>query len=164
MKRSVETHASVDEGSGPVVMTFAHDTMVHTLMTGMDRDFQRHMIHQTFLLTHNLIHDLINTLPGLNQEQKQALYEKYSEENLEQVLMTFFESLQDYQFNVHTLPIVQAIHNLPRMELAETAASMVKLNSFQQKVTQQPETVGGPVDVALISRGEGFVMLKNVGV
>jgi hypothetical protein len=47
------------------------------------------------------------------------------------------------------------------MELAETAASLVKLNSFQLRVSGQPETVGGPVDVAIISLADGLVMIRD---
>ncbi|MEM9122636.1 MAG: hypothetical protein AAGB03_04870 [Pseudomonadota bacterium] len=164
LKRSLEHQASVDAASGPVVMTFAHDDMIHTLMTGMDRTFRGFVFQEALRLTTSLVQDLIETLPGLTAEQKAALFSKYSEENLRHALSTFFDTIEDYQTKVHTVPIVQAIHNLPRMELAETAASLVRLNSFQQKVTHQPETVGGPVDVALISRTDGFVLIRDIGV
>jgi len=45
---------------------------------------------------------------------------------------------------------------LPKKELGETAASLIKLNSFQQKVMNSVETVGGPIDVAVISRNSGL--------
>lgn len=163
LKRVLDQKAAVEENGMPVVMTFAHDDMIHTFMTGMDRDFRDHVFLEMFHLTSGIVWDLINGLPGLTAEQKQALFEKYSEENLRQTMIEFFHSIRDYQFEKHTWPVVQAIQSLPRMELAETAASLVKLNSFQMKVTAKPETVGGPVHVALISRSEGFVLLKNVG-
>ncbi len=86
---------------------------------------------------------------------------KYSEDSLASALASFFERIDMYQRRIHTEPILRAVDNLPRMELAETAASLVKLNSFQLRVSGQPETVGGPIDVAIISLADGLVMIED---
>lgn len=161
LKRAIDRQEAVLPDSGPVVMTFAQDKMIYTFMTGIDRDFRLYLFIETLKLTHQLVADLINSLKMLSQDQKQQLYDQYSEENLSGALMAFFQNVDEYQRRFHTMPIFQAIHSLPRAELAETARSLVKLNSFQQKVTMQPETVGGPVDVALISLSEGFVLIRE---
>jgi hypothetical protein len=41
------------------------------------------------------------------------------------------------------------------------AESLVSLTSFKRKVSTQTETVGGPVDVAVISKGDGFVWMHR---
>ena len=41
------------------------------------------------------------------------------------------------------------------------AETFVNLASFKRKVTMEPETVGGPIDVAIISKGDGFVWIKR---
>lgn len=41
------------------------------------------------------------------------------------------------------------------------AETLVNLTSFRQKVSMSVETVGGPVDVAVISKGDGFVWIKQ---
>lgn len=161
LKKALDRKAAVDANSGPVIMTFAQDKMIYTFMTGMDRDFRTYLFIETLKMTHQLVADVVASVPGLSREQKQELYERYSEEHLSHALMAFFQAIDYYQQQVHTLPIFQAVHTLPRKELAETAASLVTLNSFQQKVMQQPETVGGPVDVALISLAEGFELIKG---
>lgn len=163
LKRADDRRSEVDPNGGPVMMTFAQDKMIYTFLTGIDRDFRQYLFLETLRLTHHLIADLISDLPGLDNAQKQKLFDQYSEANLNQALGTFFLKVEEYQQAVHTTPIIRALHTLPRAELAETAASLVKLNSFQQKVMQQPETVGGPVDVALISLSEGFVMIRDGG-
>ena len=35
------------------------------------------------------------------------------------------------------------------------------LTSFRRHVTPDAETVGGPIDVAVISRGDGFIWIKR---
>ena len=41
------------------------------------------------------------------------------------------------------------------------AETLVNLTSFKQKISDELETVGGPIDVAVISKGEGFVWIKR---
>jgi hypothetical protein len=50
---------------------------------------------------------------------------------------------------------------LPKDELAAMAESLVNLTSFKRKVTMESETVGGPIDVAVISKGDGFIWIKR---
>jgi len=51
--------------------------------------------------------------------------------------------------------------SLPKTELAAMAESLVNVTSMKRKVSLQAETVGGPVDVAVISKREGFVWIKK---
>ena len=50
---------------------------------------------------------------------------------------------------------------LPKEELAEMAETLVNLTSFKRRVTPSAETVGGPTDVAVISKGDGLVWIKR---
>jgi len=61
----------------------------------------------------------------------------------------------------HSDPIIEIVNHLPKEELAAMAEALVNLTSFKRHVTRQAETVGGPVDVAVISRGDGFIWIKR---
>jgi hypothetical protein len=50
-----------------------------------------------------------------------------------------------------------------RDELAETARDLVTLNIFKKRIMAQKETVGGAVDVAVISREGGFHWTSRKG-
>lgn len=58
-------------------------------------------------------------------------------------------------------PILDAVAMLPKDELGAMAEALVNLTSFKRKVSVEAETVGGPIDVAVISRGDGFVWIKR---
>jgi len=59
-------------------------------------------------------------------------------------------------------PILDSVEYLPKDELAAMAESLVNLTSLKRRVSiDDPQTVGGPVDVAVISRGDGFVWIKR---
>lgn len=57
--------------------------------------------------------------------------------------------------------VLDMVHYMPKSDLASMAESLVNLTSMKRRVSAERETVGGPVDVAVISKGEGFVWIKR---
>ena len=60
-------------------------------------------------------------------------------------------------------PITNSVATLPIEELALLAESMINITSMRRKVAIDDSngTVGGPVDLAIISKGEGFIWIKR---
>ena len=46
-------------------------------------------------------------------------------------------------------------------DLAQVASTLVSLSSFQQRMSLERETVGGPIDVAVVSKGDGFIWIER---
>ena len=156
LKRKRDRQANINSESGPVFQPFAQDRMIRTFLTGMDQYLRMFIFGETLKLTKDLVTDVVRRAPNLTDAQRNAMFKDYSENNLGHALQAFFRSIDSYQYAVHTRPIFRAINSLPRKELGETAASLIKLNSFQQKVMHSVETVGGPIDVAVITRNGGL--------
>jgi hypothetical protein len=59
-------------------------------------------------------------------------------------------------------PTDATVASLPRQTLAEVAEDLVRLTITRQRVwADDVDTVGGDIDVAVISRAEGFVWAKR---
>jgi hypothetical protein len=57
-----------------------------------------------------------------------------------------------------------AVDGLPRHDLAIMAELLVSLTALRARISaRERETVAGPIDVALLSKGEGFVWVKRRG-
>jgi hypothetical protein len=41
------------------------------------------------------------------------------------------------------------------------AETLVNLTTFKRRVSTSRETAGGPIDVAVVSRGDGFVWVRR---
>ena len=156
LKRKRDRQADIGADSGPVFQPFAQDRMIRTFLTGMDQHLRMFVYSETLKLSRGLVADIVGRTPNLNDAQKNAIFRDYSNNNLAAAVNEFFRSVDNYQYAVHTRPILRAINSLPKKELGETAASLIKLNSFQQKVMHSVETVGGPIDVAVITRNGGL--------
>ncbi|MEO1252824.1 MAG: hypothetical protein AAFW81_10820 [Pseudomonadota bacterium] len=156
LKRKRDRAADINADSGPVFQPFAQDRMIRTFLTGMDQHLRMFIFSESLKLSMGLVTDVVGRTPNLSDAQRDKIFRDYSQNNLQHALHEFFKSIDNYQYAVHTRPILRAVNSLPKKELGETAASLIKLNSFQQKVMNSVETVGGPIDVAVITRNGGL--------
>jgi len=77
------------------------------------------------------------------------------------MLGQYKERLENYRRENYVDPIINVVASLPKAELAAMAESLVNLTSFKGKVSMEAETVGGPIDVAVISKGDGFIWINR---
>lgn len=61
----------------------------------------------------------------------------------------------------HSDPIIGIVEHLPKQELANMAEALVSITSLKRRVSPHDEDVGGPIDVATISKGDGFQWTKG---
>lgn len=78
-----------------------------------------------------------------------------------QALTDFRERINRHVADKHIRPLLDVIGFLPKDELAAMAEALVNLTSVKRKMSLELETVGGPVDLAVISKGDGFVWIKR---
>lgn len=53
------------------------------------------------------------------------------------------------------------VDHLSKKELADVAYSLVELTSRKRRYSSDPDTVGGPIDVAILTRNEGFIWVRR---
>jgi len=58
-------------------------------------------------------------------------------------------------------PVMKVVATLPKEEMADMAEALVELTSLRRRVDSPLESVGGPTDVAVISKGDGLVWIKR---
>ena len=73
----------------------------------------------------------------------------------------FRSQIDGYISANHIDPLMDTIVNLDKEDMADMAESIVSLTSLMKRVSPEEETVGGPVDVAVISKGDGFIWMKR---
>ncbi|WP_458756654.1 hypothetical protein ACSVBT_12805 [Afipia sp. TerB] len=71
------------------------------------------------------------------------------------------EAILDRAQREHAMPLRRVLGVLPVDEMAELAETLINLQALKEKVTKSSETVGGPVDVAIITKNEGLVWVKR---
>jgi hypothetical protein len=148
--------------SSPAVITpFAQSEMVATFMNGVDplvRLVLEQYVKQLLEDASGVVLDHVgNTVPSAPINVLEADLNK-----LVQTANESFDGLVKDLAYRHAQPIIYTVAVLPKDELAAMAEAMVNLTSFKRKVSlDEVETVGGEIDVAVISKGDGFVWIKR---
>ena len=74
----------------------------------------------------------------------------------------FKEDFEQYVAERYDGPFMAAVSGLPRQDLAKMAEALVSLTAFVMRMTaDQEETVAEPIDVAILSKGDGFTWVKH---
>lgn len=66
---------------------------------------------------------------------------------------------ENWKQNFH--PLLAVLQSLSISEMAHLAESLLGLESLKERVTSPSESVGGPIDVAAITKTEGLVWIKR---
>ena len=78
------------------------------------------------------------------------------------VAENFRDEMQNFMTSKLLSPMIDMIVALPKDELANMAEALVNMTAFRRKMAfGSLESVGGPVDVAVISKGDGLVWVKR---
>ena len=64
----------------------------------------------------------------------------------------FLQQTAEVRTQKFVAPIMEIVEHLPKEELAEMAEALVNLTALKRRVSLDLETVGGPIDVAVISK------------
>lgn len=162
LKYELNTSKTVGRDLSAAIVPFAQDDMVHTFIRGINPDIERvssnflgHIFNQiTDTIIEQLESHLIDPTDSVNIKDGIA-------EGLHRIYDDYNGVLDNYKHENFTIPILSIVNSLPKDELAEMAESLVNLTSFKRRVSSSLETVGGPIDVAVITKGDGLVWIKR---
>jgi len=99
-------------------------------------------------------------LDKLTKELTDLTGKKYTEE-ISKKTKELKDTIGSYQRAEFRDPVYDIVESLPKSDLAEMAEALVNITALRQHVSTEQETVGGPTDVALITKTDGFVWIKK---
>lgn len=151
---------SINHEVGASIIPFAQGEMVATFMEGINPELKTYF-ETYFGEMFRKYPDVIDNLLGaLKSEERIEIVSKIREAN-ELILTKTKKDVSSFIRQKSVDPVIGIVQVLPKDELAAMAESLVNLTSFKRKISMDAETVGGPVDVAVISKGDGFIWIKR---
>ncbi|WP_457556454.1 hypothetical protein [Candidatus Harpocratesius sp.] len=139
------------------VMSFAQNDMINSFLEGI------HPIIRYLLL--NLIE---NDLDQFFKKVQNSLKKKIDSKDLNKIKTLIKDTKDEIQQECNEIGEIyknQALYpgliHCAKDELATIAETLVSLTSFHRKISLHPETVGGPTDVAVITKEDGFIWIKR---
>lgn len=137
------------------ICPFAQSDVVQTLIDG---------IHPAFLeIINNAIGDTILSISAeLNKiPNGQALSQAFRSINYEPIIQAATREIGVKMRKTYTNSLLDTVNLLDKEDMANMAESFISLTSLVRHMQPGEETVGGPVDVAVISKGDGFVWINR---
>ena len=146
-------------GTHGAIVPFAQSEMVGRFMEGVDEDFLRYLEQYLGNLLYKSAREILEagTPEGQLTEDQISELQNIVESNLDD----FRQSAQQFRLERFVNPVLGIVRHLPKEELASMAEALVNLTSLKRRVSLEEETVGGPIDVAVISKGDGFIWIKR---
>ena len=110
-------------------------------------------------LRDKLIDDVEHWMPNARKNGKAKDPERTDKRKKE-----FADYMREEIMQGYDQPFMGAVSALRRQDLAKMAEALVALTAFLMRMTaDQNETVTEPIDVALLSKGDGFIWIKHKG-
>jgi hypothetical protein len=146
LRSVIEDEARVDRDTPGIVVPMAQREVIDLLYGGVWPELKQKL----FQIAKGCFSDF-------DDKNKES-----SREQLERLEESFINILgREIQEN-YTNSLIDCVAALPRYELASLAEALVSITILLARMSgRKKETVGGPIDVALVSKGDGFIWIKR---
>lgn len=148
-----EQEVTINHSNSAEVVALAQANMINTFVLGASYRTM-HKVHSIFVKRLDELEDKLKTDGLLDQKANIDSIKSEAED-------MFRGEVADYYVDEHRQPLNRVIANLPISELAELAETLVYIESLKERVTTPEESVSGPIDVAVISKHDGFIWVKR---
>lgn len=143
------------------ICPFAQEAMIHTFMQGVHPNSRSAIVSRATthnqLLT-NYFCDQLLTL-SIPEPERSLLIDKVK--GVASRFVDIFKKDVDNILKRYSDPIVATVALLPKEKMATMAEDLVNIASLELQVTPRDETIGGPIDVVMISKEDGLVWIKR---
>lgn len=142
-------------GVGAVIEAFARRAMVETFTQGISPEAWGQAEREYRSRSRQLIERSIGESGGtpLASDRVDTMVDESTD--------GFMSQWARASIDAHWHPLLEVVAGLAMDQLAELGENLVMLESLKERVTHRTQSVGGPIDVAVITKAEGLVWIKR---
>jgi hypothetical protein len=157
----IQEEAVITTYSRGRVVSFAQTDVIDRLLDGVDPGF----IHNSANLVEKGIERIGSRLEEFGKTRRWTKAEKTARAEaiaeLAEIAKEEYYEAADAMTQEFRLEFEGMIAMMPRTELIEFAEALINITAIERKAGSDQGSVGGPVDVAFITKHEGFVWIKR---
>lgn len=139
------------------IYPFAQHDVIDTIIQGIEPSLETQYFNnneQALRQVRDAIVSKIGSYDSMLAEQIRNL-------NITPILQNLQAANDSIKKRKYIDPLLETISSFSKEELANMAESMIELTALKRKMTFEQESVGGAVDVAVISKSDGFVWIHR---
>jgi hypothetical protein len=163
VKRAEASFDAIDSDTRSRIRVFADSEVTNAFIRGIDYNLERRFYGGFRMLMNGLVDQVVGAFPETDVATRSHVRDNFQREFVPRYLQSFHTMMAQYQQQMFINPILRVLEIASRKELGETARELIGLNIFKKRIMAQRETVGGAIDVAVISREGGFQWAARQG-
>lgn len=157
LKWYIDEIQRIDNKNTGVVCPMAQSDVMMTVLCGIEPKLQQLIVE----LTSKVVEENIRQIASIVGKTNKILAKDISSISIRPTIDLYNQKLKDLIKNNHVGPLISTVAILQKEDLAEVAENLIYLTSLIRRITPDKESVGGPIDVALLSKGDGFIWIKR---
>ena len=140
--------ASISDLNSGAVRPFAQTDVINTILSGVDP-----LLDNTYLENFGALFEKYNQLIlDAIGDSNPLLTEQIKSLETQKLIDEYAQMNKQIRRENYINPLMNAVSHLSKEDLAEMAESLIYLTYLKRRITNAEESVGGPVDVAIISK------------
>lgn len=148
-----------EHGPEAVIAPFAQIDVTQTIIRGINPSFLD-IIYNSINKSINSYIDAITDVLDANPTTS-AISTAVKGLDKKAVIDEITNNINSEFLSVYSKPLIDTVVSLDKEDMANMAESFISLTSLVRRMQPAEETVGGPVDVAVISKGDGFIWINR---
>ena len=153
----VEHAESITYDNSAYIAPFAQGDVMLTMMKGIAPYLYTSITEEVQLSMKKAIRKFASR-QGITDEKKVAREVEYIVDKFQK---EFEENLEDIIIDQYTSGIVDTVRWFNVEDMVNMAESLISITNLQRHITSSEESVGGPTDVAVITKTGGFQWIKH---
>jgi len=141
------------QDAGAVIQPFAMSSMINIFTDGFDRNLENIIDKQSQLAFQKALSRCREVGIDIPHSSLASIFDTCQRD--------FVQAWKQMSWHRNRLPLLGILQGLGIGEMAHLATSLLELQSLKERVTSSSETVGGPIDVAVITKNEGLVWIHR---
>ena len=142
-----------------LIAPFAQTDVANTVIRAVE-DRLRQIFYDNFNKTlQGLRDEIVNQL--ITAKAPMPFVDIFKNLNINKYANDYKNGMDKFIRNNYIQPLMDTVSFLDKEDLADMAESLVRMTCLKRHVTTDEETVGGPVDVAIVTKGDGFIWKKR---
>lgn len=151
--------AHITEQNGASICPFAQVDVMMNILTGIATPIKE-LVYQTFSRILDKYNGMIESLL-ISNGVANRIVDIIKKAPLPAVSNEFVSSIEQYIQEEYIRKLIDTVEYLDIEDLSNMAESLIALTGLKKRMTSSEENVGGPVDVAVISKIDGFIWMKR---
>jgi len=143
-----------------LIVPFAQKEMVYRFMEGVDPIYKGTELGYISELLNTFATKVVDNIHKEDSAEKTKLKEELTAIG-KTLSKDFEEKMKSFVLKQFVTPITNVVSLLQKNELAILAETLVTLTTQKRQFSAEEETVKGPIDVALITKGDGFIWIQR---